>query len=179
MSANEIDPRYPIGPFQPPASVSPEDRARFIETIRLAPRRFRDAVNGLTSAQLDTPYREGGWTIRQVVHHVPDSHMNAYIRFKLALTEDEPVIKPYDEAACALLRDTFETPVEVSLSLLDFLHQRWVVLMRGLSEADWQRRFVHPEFGWKQKLEQTLALYAWHSEHHLAHVRQARERFGN
>lgn len=169
----QIDPRYPIGEFRVPESVSAEERARFIKTIASAPGRLRAAVHGLSAAQLDTPYREGGWTIRQVVHHVPDSHMNAYIRFKLALTENDPVIKPYDEAACARLRDSFDTPVEVSLSLLDFLHQRWVVLMRGLATEDWQRRFVHPEYGWTQKLEQTLALYAWHSEHHIAHVRQA------
>jgi uncharacterized damage-inducible protein DinB len=146
---------------------------RFLETIALAPSRLRDAVSGLSNEQLDTRYRDGGWTIRQVVHHVPDSHLNAYLRFKLALTETEPVIKPYDEAACAQLRDVADTPIEVSLSLLEFLHRRWVILMRGLSEADWQRRFVHPEFGKPQKLEQTLALYAWHSEHHIAHVKQA------
>lgn len=167
------DPRYPVGRFHMPESVSVEERARFIEKIEAAPALLHDVMSGVRPDQLDTPYREGGWTIRQVVHHIPDSHMNAYIRFKLALTENEPVIKPYNEAACALLRDTFETPVEVSLSLLGFLHQRWVVLMRGMSPADWQRRFIHPEFGSKQKLEQTLALYAWHCGHHIAHVKQA------
>lgn len=173
------DLRYPIGDFKAPEAVSEKDRARYIQTIALAPSRLRDAVEGLTDAQLDTSYRQGGWTIRQVVHHVPDSHMNAYIRFKLALTENDPVIKPYDEAAWALLRDTSETPIEVSLSLLDSLHRRWVVLMRGLSATEWQRRFVHPEYGWTQKIEQTLALYAWHSEHHIAHVKQALRRFND
>lgn len=167
------DPRYPIGKFHQPESVPAAERARLIEIIEAAPAMLRDAISGVKPDQLDTPYREGGWTIRQVVHHVPDSHFNAYMRFKLALTENEPVIKPYNEAACALLRDTFETPVEVSLSLLGFLHQRWVVLMRGLSDAEWKRRFIHPEFGDKPTLEQTLALYAWHSEHHIGHVKQA------
>ncbi len=170
------DPRFPIGQFHAPDSVSADERSRWIDTIASAPARLRAAVDGLSDAQLDTPYREGGWTIRQVVHHVPDSHMNAYIRFKLALTEGSPTIKPYDETAWARLHDAFETPIEVSLSLLDYLHRRWVVLMRGLSNADWQRSFVHPEYGWTQKLEQTLALYAWHSDHHVAHVKQALER---
>lgn len=167
------DPRYPIGKFRMPEAVREEERARFIETIERAPAMLRDVMSGVRPDQLDTPYREGGWTIRQVVHHVPDSHMNAYIRFKLALTEDEPVIKPYNEGAWALLRDTFETPVAASLGLLDSLHQRWVALMRSLTAAEWKKAFVHPEFGSKQRLEQTLALYAWHSEHHVAHVRQA------
>ena len=167
------DPRYPIGRFHMPDSVPAAERARLIEIIESAPAMLRDVINGVKPDELDTPYREGGWTIRQVVHHVPDSHLNAYMRFKLALTENEPVIKPYNEAACAILRDTFDTPVEVSLALLDSLHQRWVVLMRGLSDAEWKRRFVHPEFGEKPMLEQTLALYAWHSRHHVAHVKQA------
>ena len=168
-----IDSRYPIGKFRAPDSVTAKERMRFIETVVLAPARLRDAVSGLSNEQLDTKYRDGGWTIRQVIHHVPDSHMNAYIRFKLALTENDPVIKPYDEAAFSRLSDVADTPLEVSLSLLEFLHRRWVILMRGLSEAEWQRCFVHPEYGKPQSLEQTLALYAWHSEHHIAHVRSA------
>lgn len=172
------DARYPIGRFQMPESTTAEERTRLIATIEQSPAMLRDVMRGVRPDQLDIAYRDGGWTIRQVVHHIPESHMNAYIRFKLALTEDEPVIKPYDEAAWALVRDTFDTPVEVSISLLDFLHQRWVVLMRGLSETEWQRRFVHPEFQSKQKLEQTLALYAWHSEHHIAHIKQALARSG-
>jgi hypothetical protein len=168
----EKDPRFPIGKFHSPESISEDDRARFIEIIAAAPARLRAAVNGLSAAQLDTPYREGGWTIRQVVHHVPESHMNAYIRFKLALTETDPVVKPYDEAAWARLSDVDSAPVEASLGLLDCLHQRWVILMHGMSGEDWTRTFIHPEYARPQTLENTLALYAWHSEHHIAHIRQ-------
>ena len=151
-----------------------EDRARYIETIASAPARLRAAVTGLSAAQLDTPYREGGWTVRQVIHHVPDSHMNAYIRFKLALTETDPVIKPYDEAAWARLNDIADTPVETSLALLDALHQRWVILMRGMSEEEWKRRY-HASRVWPgaMPLEHTLALYAWHCDHHIAHVKSS------
>jgi hypothetical protein len=162
--------QYPIGKFHAPEIVSTEDRARFIETIASAPARLRQAVSSLSAAQLDTPYREGGWTARQVIHHIPESHMNAYIRFKLALTETDPVVKPFDEAAWARLSDVPATPVETSVSLLDYLHQRWVILMRGMSEEDWKRRYIHPQFGRPQALETTLALYAWHSDHHIAHV---------
>ncbi len=170
---SENDPRFPIGKFHAPESFSAVDRDRRIATIAAAPGRLRAAVTRLSAAQLDTPYREGGWTIRQVVHHVPESHMNAYIRFKLALTEIDPVIKPYDEAAWARLNDVAVAPVEASLGLLDYLHQRWVVLMRGMSAEDWKRQFIHPEYGRGMTLEHTLALYAWHSEHHIAHVKQA------
>src|SRR5580698_2191822 len=155
---SEIDPRYPIGKFRPPESISAEDRARYIAIVAAAPARFGEAVSGLSGAQLDTPYREGGWTIRQVVHHVPESHMNAYIRFKLALTETDPVVKPYDEAAWARLNDIPVTPVETSLTLLEALHQRWVILMRGMSEDDWKRKYIHPDHGRAQTLEYTLAL---------------------
>jgi len=132
---------------------------------------------GISDEIWDTPYREGGWTVRQVVHHVPDSHMNSYIRFKLALTEAEPTIKPYDEAAWALLSDSGNTPPDVSLTLLDCLHRRWVVLMRGMSEADWKRTFRHPELG-PVSLEQNLALYAWHGDHHIGHIDALRHRLG-
>jgi hypothetical protein len=169
----ENDRRYPIGKFRPPESISAEDRARYIEIVAAAPARFREAVSGLSAAQFDTPYREGGWTIRQVVHHVPESHMNAYIRFKLALTETDPVVKPYDEAAWARLNDIPVTPVETSLGLLECLHQRWVILMRGMFGEEWKRNYIHPEYGRSQTLEYTLALYAWHCDHHLAHVKQA------
>ena len=171
------DLRFPIGKFRSPESVSAEDRTRFIETIASQAERLRQAVAGLSEAQLDTPYREGGWTVRQVVHHVPESHMNSYIRFKLALTETDPVIKPYDEAAWAALKDVAETPVEVSLSLLDFLHRRWVALLRGMDEADWRKQFRHPEIG-PVSLERNLALYAWHGDHHIAHVTELRRRNG-
>jgi hypothetical protein len=172
---SERDPRFPIGKFRAPASFSVEDRDRYIGVIAAAPARLRAAVAGLSAAQLDTPYREGGWTVRQVVHHVPESHMNAYIRFKLALTETDPVIKPYDEAAWARLNDIPVAPVEASLGLLDCLHQRWVVLMRGMSPEQWKRQFFHPEYGRAMTLDHTLALYAWHSDHHIAHVKQALE----
>jgi hypothetical protein len=168
---NERTAQYPIGKFHTPESISPQDRLRYIETIASAPARFREVVSGLSAKQLDTPYREGGWTVRQVVHHVPESHMNAYIRFKLALTETEPAVKPYDEAAWARLNDVPVTPVETSLALLESLHQRWVILMRGMSEEDWKKRFIHPDFGRAQALEQTLALYAWHCDHHLGHAK--------
>jgi uncharacterized damage-inducible protein DinB len=172
---NEL--RYPIGKFQWPGSVSAEERAGMIDKIADTPARLREAVQGLTPEQLDTPYREGGWTVRQVVHHVPDSHLNSYIRFKLALTEDEPTIKPYDEAAWALLSDTMNTPVEVSLGMLDSLHVRWVVLMQGMSEADWARTFRHPELG-PVRLDRNLALYVWHGEHHVQHISALRRRNG-
>src|ERR1700728_4079563 len=162
--------QYPVGKFQAPESLSPEDRARFIGTIASTPAGMREAVSKLTEKQLDTPYREGGWTARQVVHHVPESHMNAYIRFKLALTEINPVIKPYDEAAWARLDDVAVAPIESSLALLESLHERWVVLMRGLSAEDWRKQYIHPEYGQARTLEYTLALYAWHGEHHIAHV---------
>jgi uncharacterized damage-inducible protein DinB len=165
----EKDPRYPIGRFRWPEVISEQDRARFIERIESTPPRLRAAVTELSAEQLDTPYRAGGWTIRQVVHHVPESHMNSYIRFKLALTETDPVIKPYDEAAWARLNDIGETPVETSLGLLDYLHQRWVIVMRGLSDEQWKRQFIHPELG-PMTLERTLALYAWHGDHHIAHI---------
>jgi hypothetical protein len=164
-------PQYPIGKFRAPESVSPEDRALYVEAIASAPARLRAAAIGITATQLDTPYREGGWTIRQVIHHIPESHMNAYIRFKLALTEADPVIKPYDEAAWARLGDVAVAPIETSIVLLESLHQRWVVLMRLLSGDDWRKRFVHPEYGQARTLEQTLALYAWHGDHHIAHVK--------
>lgn len=170
---SELDPRYPIGRFHPPESISAGDRIRYIGIVASAPARFREAVTGLSDAQLDTPYREGGWTIRQVVHHVPESHMNAYIRFKLALTENDPVVKPYDEAAWAQLNDIPVTPVETSLGLLECLHRRWVILMQGMTGEEWKRKYIHPEYGRSQTLEYTLAMCAWHCDHHLGHVKQA------
>ncbi|MDE3197819.1 MAG: putative metal-dependent hydrolase [Acidobacteriota bacterium] len=173
----ENDPRYPIGKFQWPVSVTPDDRAASIEVIANAPVELRTAAAGLTEAQLGTPYREGGWTLREVIHHVPDSHLNSYVRFKLALTENEPTVKPYDEAAWAALPDAVGTPVEVSLALLESLHRRWVVLLRSLSESDWKKKFLHPEIG-PVTLESNLALYAWHGRHHAAHVTSLRKRKG-
>jgi len=171
------DSRFPIGKFSRPAAVSAEDRTRFIDEIAAAPALLRKAVTGLSPQQLDTPYRDGGWTVRQVIHHVPDSHMNAFIRFKLALTETDPVIRPYDEGAWAQLNDAAETPVETSQTLLECLHSRWVVLLRGISSEAWKRRYVHPEMG-IVPLETALALYAWHGKHHTAHVTELRKRKG-
>ena len=147
----------------------------WIAEVAEAPAKLRVAVAGLSNEQLDTPYRDGGWTVRQVIHHVPESHMNAYIRFKLALTENEPTIKPYDEAAWAETPDVRETPIEVSLALLENLHTRWVVLLKSLSDADFRRQFRHPELG-VVPLEKNLALYAWHGNHHVAHITSLRER---
>ena len=172
MSTVGPDPRFPIGRFEYPQAVSPAEREALLGRLASAPARLRAAVAGLTGPQLDTPYREGGWTVRQVVHHLPDSHMNSYVRFKLALTEDEPTIKPYDEAAWALLGDTAATPVEISLTLLECLHARWVTLLRGLTEEQWQRAIRHPVNG-LFRLDQVLALYAWHGDHHIAHITNA------
>jgi hypothetical protein len=136
---------------------------------------LRAAIGGLNEKQLNTPYRDDGWTVRQVIHHVPESHMNAYIRFKLALTENEPTIKPYDEAAWAETGDVRETPIEVSLALLENLHTRWVVRLRSMSDSDFAKQFRHPEMG-VVPLEKNLALYAWHGKHHVAHITSLRER---
>ncbi len=148
-----------------------------LEEIEQAPAALRAAIEGLSSSQLDTPYRPGGWTVRQVAHHVPDSHMNAYIRFKLALTEQDPTIKPYDEAQWAELEDGKRGPVEISLALLDSLHYRWVLLLRKLSPADFRRTFLHPELG-VFSLNKQLALYSWHGRHHVAHITSLTERMG-
>ncbi len=171
------DPRYPIGDFSFAGPLNEEQRQKFIDDIAKTPPALRAAVRGLSPQQIETPYREGGWTVRQVTHHVPESHMNAYIRFKLALTEDEPTIKPYMEDRWAKLPDVQETPLEVSLTLLDSLHDRWVRLLRSLQADDWKRRFRHPELG-VMTLERTLALYSWHGRHHVAHVTELRKRMG-
>jgi hypothetical protein len=169
--------RFPIGRYAWPKEITAADRERHIAKIAAAAAGFRAAVAGLTPEQFDTPYREGGWTVRQVIAHVPDSHMNCYVRFKLALTEDTPTIKPYDEAAWAELADTKNTPPEVSLTLLESLHTRWVALLRTLSEADWKREFRHPEIG-TVSLEGVLGSYAWHCDHHTAHISRLRQRRG-
>jgi hypothetical protein len=170
------DLRYPVGRFTPAPSYSSSERSAHIETLRELPDRLRAAVNGLNDAQLDTPYREGGWTVRQVVHHIADSHMNSYVRFKLALTEYEPTVKPYDEAAWAMLSDN-GMPVDVSLALTEALHRRWVALIESFAEKDFQKRFNHPERG-PQDLATNVALYAWHSRHHTAHITGLRARMG-
>ena len=171
------DLRYPIGKFQFPEAVSAGDRRRFIDEIAEAPAHLRAAVAGLSETQLETPYRPGGWTVRQVVHHVPDSHLNSYVRYRLALTEDDPVIKPYAEDRWALLPDAKTAPVEISLQLLARLHERWVPLLESLSEEEWRRTFRHPELG-SVRLDQNAALYAWHGRHHVAHILALRERMG-
>jgi len=173
----EPDLRYPVGEFARVENLTDAQRRQFIDTIAEAPARLASAVVGLSPAQLDTPYRPGGWTVRQVVHHVPDSHVNAYVRFKLALTENEPTIKPYDEARWAELGDVKITPIETSLALLENLHRRWVLLLRSLAPADWARRFKHPDLG-TLKLDDQIQLYAWHGRHHVAHITELRERNG-
>ncbi len=171
------DLRYPIGRFSAPASSGPDVRAAHIQTLRMLPERLQAAVSGLDDAQLDTPYREGGWVLRQVVHHVADSHANAYIRFKLALTEDWPTIKPYDEAAWANIADSRLQPVDASLAFIAALHARWVALLESLFEEDFQKGYNHPKMG-RQDLASALALYAWHSRHHTAHITSLRARQG-
>ena len=171
------DPRFPIGKFHYDGLSSEDQKQTFLDDIARTPANLRAAVKGLTETQLDTPYRAGGWTVRQVVHHVPDSHMNSYMRFKLALTEDEPTIKPYAEDRWAELADSKATPIEVSLTMLDSLHDRWVRLLRSLGPEDWKRTFRHPELG-AMTLEKTLALYAWHGKHHVAHVTELRRQRG-
>lgn len=172
------DLRYPIGRFTKPSLLSAAERAAAIEAIAQAPGALRAAVSGLTDAQLDTPYRPDGWTVRQVVHHVPDSHMNAYVRFKLGLTEETPTIKPYDEAKWAELDDSKSKLVEHSLALLDALHARWVFLLRRMQPSDFARKLNHPEWDAPLSLDVMLALYAWHGKHHVAHVTALRERMG-
>ena len=172
-----MDLRYPLGKFKYEGELSDEQRGRAIRQIAEAPAKLRAAVQGLNDEQLNTPYRPEGWTVRQVVHHLPDSHLNAYTRFKLGLTEEEPMVKPYDEVRWANLADTRDTPVEVSLALLDFLHRRWVILLASLQPQDFARRFRHPELG-AMTLDKNLALYAWHGRHHVAHISSLRERMG-
>ena len=172
------DLRYPIGPFTYDGMMTDARRAQCVARIAAAPARLRAAVAGLDDAQLDTPYRPGGWTVRQVVHHVPDSHLNAYTRIRLALTEDTPTIKPYEEGRWAELPDARTLPVDISLALLEALHARWVPLLRGLGAVDAARRFRHPEHGRLMPIDELLALYAWHGDHHVAHVTSLRERMG-
>lgn len=171
------DLRFPIGKFHWRGELNGTERTEMISQIAEAPVRLREAVKGLTPEQLDTPYRPDGWTVRQVVHHVPDSHLNSYARFKLALTEDQPTIKTYDQEAWAKLADSKATPVETSLVLLEALHERWVNLFRSMSPADFGRTLNHPEMG-PVTLDRLVALYAWHGRHHVAHITSLRERMG-
>src|SRR5690348_1307411 len=173
----QMDLQYPIGKFQPADKVSDQDRQAFIQKIEDAPASLWSAVTGLSEQQFDTPYREGGWTVRQVVHHLADSHMNAYVRFRLALTEQNPTIKTYDQTQWAELIDARTAPVEPSLSLVEGLHTRWVILLRSLGEADFARTFKHPEWG-SPRLDWVLAQYAWHGRHHVAHITSLAKRMG-
>jgi uncharacterized damage-inducible protein DinB len=169
-----MDPRYPVGKFEMPAQVTTAARTEAIREIAGAPEKLRAAVKGLNDTQLDTPYREGGWTVRQVVHHVADSHINAYIRLRLALTETEPTIKPYEESAWAKLEDAEHAAVEVSLRLIDPLHERWVRLLQSLRPEDYARKLIHPEHG-ARTVNWLVFLYAWHSRHHTAHITELKK----
>jgi hypothetical protein len=169
------DPSYPIGKYAPPAQLDARLLAEWIDTIAAAPQALRAAVAGLDDRQLDTPYRPGGWTVRQVAHHVPDSHLNAYVRCKLALTEEDPTIKPYDQSKWAELPDGRTGSIEPSLALLESLHERWVRLLRALSPADWERRFRHPEMPEPTPLARLASLYAWHGRHHTAQITTLRQ----
>jgi len=169
--------RFPIGRFDPDRELTAELRLAALDAIAATPARMRAAIEGLTPEQLDTPYRDGGWTVRQLVHHMPDSHVNAYVRFKLALTEDSPTIKTYDEAAWARLPDSTDTPIDVSLSFLEALHLRWDRLMRAMSPADFERTVQHPEWG-NLDLNSMVRLYEWHGRHHAAHITSLRGRMG-
>jgi uncharacterized damage-inducible protein DinB len=169
--------RFPIGRFSPLRTLTAEGREGMWDEIAAAPAALRVAVDGLDEAQLDTVYRPGGWTVRQVAHHIPDSHLNSYMRFKLTVTEDVPTIRTYDEAAWGELVDARHAPVDVSLALLDALHARWVPWLRSLSHDDYRRRLDHPELG-EMDLDVLLQLYAWHGAHHVAHITSLRNRMG-
>ena len=171
------DIRYPIGKFDPKPELTQAERETLINQIAEAPAKLRAAVHGLTDQQLDVPYRDGGWTIRQQAHHLPDSHLNAYIRFKLAMTEQQPTIKPYEEALWAELVDARSSAIEPSLALLESLHTRWVLFLRSMSAADFAKTLHHPQSG-VMKLDRMLQLYAWHGRHHVAHITAQRARMG-
>jgi uncharacterized damage-inducible protein DinB len=171
------DRRYPIGEFSFDGTLTEAQKAKHLDDIEQTPTRLRAAVRGLSDQQVDTPYRDGGWTVRQVVHHVPESHMNSYIRFKLALTEEAPTIRPYMEDRWAKLPDATTAPVELSLVLLESLHKRWMLVLRAMQPEEWKRTFRHPEIG-LMTLEKALALYSWHGRHHVAHVTSLREKMG-
>jgi DinB superfamily len=172
-----LDLRYPVGKFKFPETVTAAERSQFVDEIATTPARLKAAIAGLSESQLDTPYRPGGWTVRQVVHHVPDSHLNSYCRFRLALTEDEPAIKAYHEDRWAELTDARTAPVELSLALLESLHHRWILLLGSFRDEDWKRTFRHSDLG-LVSLEKNAALYAWHGAHHVAHITGLRERMG-
>jgi uncharacterized damage-inducible protein DinB len=165
--------KYPIGPFQFAGDYDEATRARYLESIRSLPARLKATTESLSEEKLNEPYRPGGWTIKQLVHHIADSHVNSYIRFKLAVTEDNPAIKPYDQDGWANLRDSAVTPISVSVQLLEAIHTRWVHLLEGFSPKEWQRTAFHPEKQRPVSLNEFLALYAWHCEHHLQQIKNA------
>lgn len=169
------DLRYPVGKFKFDPEISPEKRLHWIKAITEAPAALSAAADGLTASQLEMPYRPGGWTVRQVIHHVADSHMNAFLRFKLALTEDKPTIKSYDQDGWANTPDAGKAPVEASLALVTALHERWVILLESLKPEDFRRKLIHPEIG-EIDLDKTLQIYAWHGEHHAAQITALRRR---
>ncbi|HEY3839829.1 MAG TPA: putative metal-dependent hydrolase [Bryobacteraceae bacterium] len=168
------DLQYPIGRFNYDQPYTESEREKLIRQLAATPAELREAYIELPRGGVDTPYRPGGWTARQVIHHVPESHMNSYLRFKFAMTENEPTIKPYDEAVWAMQPDVATTPLEVSLMLLDALHARWVAFLETLKPEDWDRSFRHPEIG-RVTLDRALGLYAWHGRHHTAHLRLIRD----
>ncbi|MGI8495723.1 MAG: YfiT family bacillithiol transferase [Pyrinomonadaceae bacterium] len=169
------DLKYPIGNFQPPQEVTSEMRDEFIQTIEELPSKFHDAVDDLDDNQLDTPYRPEGWTVRQVVHHIADSHINSFCRFKLGLSEETPTIKPFDEASWAEMNDSAFAPVDLSLNIIDGVHARWALLLKSMSGDEFERKINHPERG-EMTLNNLLALYDWHGKHHTAHIMRLRER---
>jgi hypothetical protein len=177
MQAAAADLSYPVGRYDLKRAIAPEERSGLIAVIESAPSRFREAVHGLNEAQLDAPYRPGGWTVRQVVHHAAESHMHASLRFRWALIDDNPAVKAYDEAKWAELHDSHTLAVEPSLLILEGLHSRWSALMRSMTDAQFARTFHHSDLG-PLRLDRVLGLYAWHSRHHAAHITQLRERMG-
>ncbi|WP_207429229.1 YfiT family bacillithiol transferase [Pedobacter sp. SYSU D00535] len=175
MKANQNALRYPIGEFSAPADITGEQIKNWIDEIAALPEELEKAADGLSDTQLNTPYRPGGWTLRQVIHHLPDSHMNSYIRFKLAITEDSPTIRPYLEDRWAECEEARTAAPDVSINLLKDLHKRWVLFLRSLQPADFEKGFIHPEQGKLLKLKEVLGSYAWHGKHHLHHILQTRQ----
>lgn len=173
MSTEEL--KYPIGIYSKPQEITQELLSEYILAISTFPEKLKNEVHHLTDSQLDTPYRPGGWTIRQVVHHCADSHMNSLFRFKLALTEDNPTIKPYFEDRWAELADSKSMPVDAALKMIEGIHARWTVLLTSLSERELSRTFFHPESNKQYRLDETIGVYAWHCKHHLAHITTAKK----
>ena len=173
-----MDARFPIGHFETNGDITEAQRMEWMNDIEQLPSLLAAAVKDLTQEQLDTPYRDGGWTVRQVVHHIADSHMNSFMRFKLALTEDRPTIKPYYEDRWAELADTVRAPIDLSLTLIEALHTRWGLLLRSMSESDYARSFFHPESEMFVRLDYNLGTYSWHGRHHLAHITTLAKRLG-